>query len=337
MTDGPRLRDDLETLAALVQQTALGLRIDRTFVEKDFWVTELLRAVSGGTDVPVQGGTPAHVDVVFKGGTSLSRVYRLISRFSEDVDLLVLFPAGLGAGSRDRGLKQLVANAQQHMGVGPDRCVTQTSTKGVKRNVEFHYPRRFSNPALRDHLLLEMGSRGGPHPHAQYPVSSMVAEYATGALGEPTSTWQEFAPVAVQVLAAERTLLEKCALLHNLATRAVRDEDPTAIDYLARSGRHYYDIACLLEDDTTRQALTAMGSAGVAQMAADIDAASQAAGWRFEPRPSAGYAASAAFGVGGACHDSAAAAYETALAMVYGEAPPFEDVLRTVATYAHLL
>jgi predicted nucleotidyltransferase component of viral defense system len=98
----------------------------------------LLRAVSRGTSVNGPDGSPAIVQVVFKGGTSLSRVYHLTNRFSEDVDLLVLFPDASGAGTKDRALKQVAAAAQEHLGLPDDRCVLETSTKGVKRNVEFH-------------------------------------------------------------------------------------------------------------------------------------------------------------------------------------------------------
>jgi predicted nucleotidyltransferase component of viral defense system len=57
------------------------MRIPVEFVEKDFWVTELLRAV-------VSEAAVSCAVAIFKGGTSLSKAYRIIERFSEDVDIL---------------------------------------------------------------------------------------------------------------------------------------------------------------------------------------------------------------------------------------------------------
>jgi len=103
-----RLKDDPDTLNALVATTADALGIDAAFVEKDFWVIEVLRAATKDVVVVDKDGQCHPVTAIFKGGTSLSRVYGLIERFSEDVDLLAAFPdADLSIGARDRVLKRL--------------------------------------------------------------------------------------------------------------------------------------------------------------------------------------------------------------------------------------
>lgn len=86
------LRDEPDSLDALVAATGDSLRIDPAFVEKDFWVIEVLRAATSPVQVTARDGNSYDVETVFKGGTSLSRAYGLIERFSEDVDLLVSFP-----------------------------------------------------------------------------------------------------------------------------------------------------------------------------------------------------------------------------------------------------
>ena len=61
------------------------LEMRTVFVEKDYWVTFLLSRLSKSV----------HSDkIVFKGGTSLSKVFKLIARFSEDVDLAILKSEG---------------------------------------------------------------------------------------------------------------------------------------------------------------------------------------------------------------------------------------------------
>src|SRR4051794_15742103 len=101
-----QLRQDLDTLAALVQQTAAHLAIDEAFVEKDFWAIEVLRVCAAGDQILVDGQARP-VSAVFKGGTSLSRIYGLIDRFSEDIDVLVVFPAETGLNSRGKSLKRI--------------------------------------------------------------------------------------------------------------------------------------------------------------------------------------------------------------------------------------
>ncbi|GEM_PF-2537426 len=80
--DGTFLRDDRNAFHALPDTTADRYGVDPGAAEKDYWATEVLRHATQ----PLDG-----VDFfVFKGGTSLSKAYGTIERFSEDIDLLVI-------------------------------------------------------------------------------------------------------------------------------------------------------------------------------------------------------------------------------------------------------
>lgn len=331
----PRLRENLDSLTALISLAAEHLGLDAAFLEKDFWVTELLRAIAVGDYVTDANGNRLPVTTVFKGGTSLSRVFHLIDRFSEDVDLLVVFPESAGANARQKALRRIAETARTHLGLTADGCTTQESTTGVKRNLRYYYPRTFQNAAAREYLLLEMGSRGGPDPHDTRTLRSMVAEYADSERGEGPDTWEEFAPLTVQVLAPERTLLEKLALLHNLGSRFPDDEGARA--YMAQAGRHYYDIKCLLDAPAVRLALTNLGPAGVTALVDDINARSEAAGWRYMPRGDGGFADSPAFNPSAPCRTVAERSYVVALSMVYGAKPIYDDCLALVQNSRHLL
>lgn len=120
MTD--LLRKHPDELSALVDRTASGLRIPVAYVEKDFWVTEVLRAASTDREIPLSGGNPAPVSFIFKGGTSLSRVFGIIDRFSEDVDLLAVFPDGAPLSARHKVLKQVDADVRSHLDLSTERC-----------------------------------------------------------------------------------------------------------------------------------------------------------------------------------------------------------------------
>ncbi len=107
-----RLAADPAGVSVVAAQVADETGIPAAHVEKDFWVTEVLRGV-------VASATEAQVVVVFKGGTSLSKAYRLIERFSEDVDVLVVLPDDATKGKRDGILKTLVDGAAAATGLVP--------------------------------------------------------------------------------------------------------------------------------------------------------------------------------------------------------------------------
>src|SRR6266508_3071655 len=81
------------------------LRINSAIVEKDYWVSQVLRALA--QEFPE--------DFVFKGGTSLSKGYCIIQRFSEDIDILIL-PRGRVSGARDKLMKLMGAKAGEAVG-----------------------------------------------------------------------------------------------------------------------------------------------------------------------------------------------------------------------------
>ncbi len=99
-----RLRDEPATLQRLIADAASWLDVSQEFAPKNFWATELLRAIATETHIATPGSGDDSVRVIFKGGTSRSRAYRIIERFSEDIDILVVFPKGSSIGARDKAL-----------------------------------------------------------------------------------------------------------------------------------------------------------------------------------------------------------------------------------------
>jgi predicted nucleotidyltransferase component of viral defense system len=85
---------------------ALG-GLDPSFVEKDYWVTQVLRALH--TEYP--GG------FLFKGGTSLSKGYGIIERFSEDVDILVVPLAGASIRETEAHLRAITGAVAAYLGL----------------------------------------------------------------------------------------------------------------------------------------------------------------------------------------------------------------------------
>jgi hypothetical protein len=325
------LRNEPDSLDALVAATADTLGIDAAFVEKDFWVIEVLRAATGEVTVLAKDGQRYPVQTIFKG-TSLSRAYGLIERFSEDVDLLVAFPdAELSIGARDKALKAIRDAVAAHLGT---EFTAVASTTGVKRNVRYPYPTRRSSSAVTEGVLLEMGSRGGTYPTQPHDLRSLVAEHAIGALGDNETTWEEFAAVPASVLAPERTLLEKLALLHD---GACRFPDGQARSKLLQGGRHLYDVHQLLGSESVRGALRAHGPDGVQALWSDIDGHSENAEFSFTPRPDVGFGASPLLDGDSPCQSVARQGFATAMDLVYGHKPSFDDCIETIRAHAGLL
>lgn len=193
----PLLREQRDDLSALVSLTADALRIAAVFVEKDFWVTEVLRAATAPIELEARGGSRHSVSQIFKGGTSLSRVHGLIERFSEDVDLLVVFPpVDASTGAKERVLKGIRDAVTVHLALDSMNARTEGSpTTGVKRNTRYQYPAIGYEVAgvVSAGVLLETGCRGGTYPTATYALWSMVADHAIDVLGESADTWDEFA------------------------------------------------------------------------------------------------------------------------------------------------
>ena len=75
------LHNDKETFKELIETTAKDLNLPSLYIEKDYWVTYILKNLSKSDYKDI---------AIFKGGTSLSKAYKIIDRFSEDIDLAVI-------------------------------------------------------------------------------------------------------------------------------------------------------------------------------------------------------------------------------------------------------
>ena len=89
----------------LIRDTAEKMELPESHVEKDYWVTYSLRELSKSDYAEI---------AVFKGGTSLSKGYRLIDRFSEDIDLAIL-PTGLSQNQIKSRIRNVHKAASQHL------------------------------------------------------------------------------------------------------------------------------------------------------------------------------------------------------------------------------
>jgi hypothetical protein len=326
------LRDSPDDLLALCGAAADSLGIpEPAFVEKDFWVVELLRSVVQPLDLEPVNNIPCSATVRFKGGTSLSKAFGLIKRFSEDVDILVECE-GYGAGAREkRVLWPICERAGRDLGLSPEQVRKLDYKTGFTRNADYLVPSRLDSHAIRPDVRLEMGIRGGTLPGTQLrTISSYIADHIAAAGIE--ADFEELAPVEVDVISPVRTLAEKLALLHDAGRRAAQGN----FEPLGQAGRHFYDIHQLLKSQDVTAALSIPGQT-MQILAADVDAKSDEFGWSHTPRPEAGYAVSLAFEPASEVRDVSEQAYSQAQGLIWGERPTFDQILASIAEARDLL
>jgi hypothetical protein len=239
--------------AQLVQIVARSTRIAAALIEKDYWVTHTLWAIH-------QTG----LDLWFKGGTSLSKGFSLIQRFSEDLDLMVERGAVGGlpeVTSWTSANKGPVAKRRAFYGalaaalVVPDVTVEQDSTRIDKQARAADYLARYPGvllaelgPAMSPFVRLEVG-RARVVPHVERSLTSFVHAH----LEEQRllAGFVDNRPVGVRCVHPMVTLFEK---LDAMARRYNRDDmEPDSFV------RHYEDAAQIIraEDRLPEMAMTA--------------------------------------------------------------------------------
>lgn len=255
----------LRDRADLFQRAAVALRPERSplIVEKDFWVCWVLRRLFEGISFQPR--------LIFKGGTSLSKVYSVIDRFSEDVDLSLSRrdlgfaddhdpeQPGIGKKETRRRIDALVdacqRNIREHLlpalrddfsrVLGTEGWHVEIDA-GDPQTIVFAYPNagiadgnaQYIRPAIR----LELGARSDDWPAKDHDIRPYAAEVFPEAFSGASSC-------RVHALEAERTFWEKATLLH---AEYHRPETEPARERLAR---HYYDLYQLTKTDFAARAL----------------------------------------------------------------------------------
>jgi len=239
----------------IFEQTEAKLGLPARSVEKDFWVCWTLRQLFA---LPEFG---AHL--TFKGGTSLSKVWQLIARFSEDIDLVIdrkflgfggdQSPEQPGSGKQRKArLEALRAECRKriHADLAPAlEAVLRTALPAGEawtlradpndpdeQTLLFEYPRCWSDDAARyvvPAVKIEMGARSDDWPAESVVLQSYVADAFPQIFAD--------ASCPVRVLAAERTFWEKATLLHEETYR------PAGKPPKVRMARHYYDLWSLIQ------------------------------------------------------------------------------------------
>ncbi len=232
-----RLHEDTEAFSDLVQATAEAMGLPQVYIEKDYWVTKALKHLSDSTHVN---------EVVFKGGTSLSKAYRLVDRFSEDIDLAVF-----AGGRSDSGRKVLLKNVEATVAIGLNELEYDSRvSKGSKyRKTVYQYPRSVDGDTFgqaSQELLVEVNAFTNPEPYEPKQIQSFIAETLSKLGRTDLITKFRLESFSVNVLSVKRTLVEKML-------GVIKDSyDKNPVARLSDRIRHLYDICLILRHDEYR-------------------------------------------------------------------------------------
>lgn len=232
---------------ALFHNTASKMGMTDAVVEKDFWVCYMLDYLFH------RCAWKEHI--AFKGGTSLSKSYGLIDRFSEDIDLILdwrVLGYGLNepwkdrsntkqdafnkeAGARtevflkDEFMPAIIADLQKEL---PSRIKCYIEDDDLQ-TVVFAYDRSFDDFSILPVIRLEIGALAAWTPATIKPITPYAALQYARLFTVPTTD--------VLTVLPERTFWEKVTILHREAYRSANSTVPT------RYSRHYYDLWCMAQ------------------------------------------------------------------------------------------
>ena len=303
----------------LFSETATQKGATPAVVEKDFWVTWVLNRLFQEPDL-------ARL-LMFKGGTSLSKVYNLIERFSEDIDLVLDWrvlggddPLTERSKTKQTQLNAAInEQAQKYIG-GELLRMVKSALDGVCDSrvdddpfvIDINYPAAFSDDYFRSEVRLEIGPLASWLPYEDRGISCYAAEAFPDVF--------EQRECVVRVIKAERTFWEKATILHHEAHRPEGNSQPP------RYSRHYYDLAKMAQSPVKEQALAHPG------LLASVVAFKQ----RFYPRGWARYdlakPGTLVLVPEGHVLASVRSDYRAMENMIFGEMPDFEEILAVLQT-----
>lgn len=229
------LHEDKKLFTETVLATAQHFGISPAYIEKDYWITNTLRRLSLH---------PNAKKVVFKGGTSLSKAYNLVDRFSEDIDIAVIDAKSLNGNQ----LKTLIKKVAKDMTTDLEEIqVDGITSKGSRfYKAVYAYPnilkKKTKTAISSENLLVEVNSFANPYPFQAKGITSFIQIFLNKTGNEDLITEYNLQPFEVNVLDKRRTMIEKLVSL----VRFSFSENPAQA--IASKIRHFYDIYFLAND-----------------------------------------------------------------------------------------
>lgn len=229
------LHSDKEAFKEIIALAAEHFGYEQSHVEKDYWVSKILRDIS----------MSEYADKTYlKGGTSLSKAYGLIERFSEDLDLFV-FTGDKGASKQaektlNKKLSKYIAELNSDI-----YKEDLSETGGNYRKLYFSYDNVFQSVGLKEHLEVEIKSCDLPdkklmfYPADKRVIKPIVTAFLESIGQEELISTYGLGSFETQCINPRKTICDKVSRLVKLSY----NEDAAAL--LAKHIRDVYDLSAL--------------------------------------------------------------------------------------------
>ncbi len=192
---------DAKFFSDAIRAASEHLNINPVFVEKDYWITLVLNRLSK---------TKFASETVFKGGTSLSKGFGLINRFSEDVDIAIINAADKSGNV----VKNIIRTVEKEI----TRELKEVNLEGVTskgsrfRKTAFEYL-SIDSKNTNNRLVIEINSFANPFPYQQCTIGSFIYDFLKETNNSEYIEQYALHPFSINVLKKEQTLLEKIVSL----------------------------------------------------------------------------------------------------------------------------
>ena len=231
------LHNDRETFEQIILKVSEDSGIEASIIEKDYYVTLFLKKI-----VEIQP------NIIFKGGTSLSKCYKVINRFSEDIDLNVETDNKPTEGQR-KELKKNIVSIINDFGFTLDNADSIKSRRDYNRYI-VDYPSVFESDFLKEHLIIETVVNIRAYPCERMQATSFIYDYLNNNGYTNLIEKYQLEPYELNVQTADRTLIDK---LFALGDYYISGE-------VQEHSRHIYDVYKLMDIVTLNEDMKQLAS-----------------------------------------------------------------------------
>jgi predicted nucleotidyltransferase component of viral defense system len=213
----------------LILLTANEFMINVNFVEKDYWITLVLSRLAKSKYVD---------ESVFKGGTSLSKGYNLIDRFSEDVDIAIINDKSNSGNEIKTIIRAIEKEVTQDLTELQMEGVTSKGSRFRKSLFEYN---TIEMGNVNNKIIVEINSFANPFPFQKLNIQSMVFDFLMQTGNEKYIAQYNLQSFEVNVLSKEQTLIEKLVSLVRFSFKE------NTIESISEKIRHFYDLHYLMK------------------------------------------------------------------------------------------
>ncbi len=216
--------------AKTIELSSEFLQINPLFVEKDYWITLVLSRLANSKFVD---------ESIFKGGTSLSKGYNLIERFSEDVDIALINDKGKTGNE----IKTIIRSIEKEITVDlAELQINGVTSKGSRfRKSVFEYEST-DKSNHNNKLIVEVNSFTNPFTYQRLSIQSFVFDFLMQTGNEKFVEQYNLQSFEVNVLKKEQTMLEKIVSLIRFSF------EENAVESISNKIRHFYDLYFLMKN-----------------------------------------------------------------------------------------